>query len=741
MTSVKLSPKWQLDAALLSRPVDLTPLVSLSRSHPEKFLEDNTIHRLVSNLLNEKNLSKSDKDTKLDVLSILANVAGGDKDAKAEVRVALGGISEWFDEYISTEESDPTKEPELHKAMVLLLARCWDYKLKTEDVLELTQGNRRIALCTVVGLLEDGETYSTVLKQRQKPTEGQLAQWEHELIIQKFEKPLLLQICRLLRGFTHPATYFEASTEELALYSVERFSEEINTLLEITLRSRLVEKLCVAMYSCIFEDHANDDDVEDVEDRILEETDHTAVLSVHSFLQNLYFYASENNDEFRRHMLVDTLLIPRLILPYLNCCVRQAILLNVRAEAYANVLGGDSATGNLALDQPSLVKGISASLKTLIIASFRAPPTQYVMSLLRRLNPTASMIKASTFCIHYPSIYSLLCLLNINMGALDLSRYGNDTSSVVDAYRAHSLLHEMASLFSQMDNTIQTQIYKKIMAPGSLPICRDTPSYVAIMSVLHGGAAGQLDYISDRAASKENDEDEDVWDSRTEAKKAAAERLELVRQAEAEAESKSPRGAVKQQTSFEVAIATAQNIEERRMEAKEAKASGIDRQVNRGANIAESKADQQQIRGDGYRLLGNLPSLSGNRGGRDVQVALSLELPGESTKPVPKMMIGGHEIISNKNDSSIPEEFLCAINRHVMKDPVRSTNSGLVFEKATIQIWLQTRGQVCPITHQPLSLEELVPDTDLKKRIMRYHIQQTRPAINPRVENDDLYDF
>jgi hypothetical protein len=31
------------------------------------------------------------------------------------------------------------QEPELHKAMVLLLARCWDYRLKTEDVLELTQ--------------------------------------------------------------------------------------------------------------------------------------------------------------------------------------------------------------------------------------------------------------------------------------------------------------------------------------------------------------------------------------------------------------------------------------------------------------------------------------------------------------------------------------------------------------------------------------------------------------------------
>ncbi len=59
--SVKLSAKWQLDAALLSRPVDLTPLVSLSRTHPENFIEDDTIHRLVSKLLNETNSSKSDK--------------------------------------------------------------------------------------------------------------------------------------------------------------------------------------------------------------------------------------------------------------------------------------------------------------------------------------------------------------------------------------------------------------------------------------------------------------------------------------------------------------------------------------------------------------------------------------------------------------------------------------------------------------------------------------------------------
>ena len=40
-----------------------------------------------------------------------------------------------------------------------------------------------------------------------------------------------------------------------------------------------------------------------------------------------------------------------------------------------------------------LVKGISASLRTLVIASFRAPATQFVMTLLRRLNPTFQMLR------------------------------------------------------------------------------------------------------------------------------------------------------------------------------------------------------------------------------------------------------------------------------------------------------------------------------------------------------------
>ena len=39
---------------------------------------------------------------------------------------------------------------------------------------------------------------------------------------------------------------------------------------------------------------------------------------------------------------------------------------------------------------------------------------------------------------------------------------------------------------------------------------------------------------------------------------------------------------------------------------------------------------------------------------------------------------------------------------HVMQDSV-ITPRGIRFERATIQVWLDQQGQVCPISHKPLS--------------------------------------
>lgn len=47
------------------------------------------------------------------------------------------------------------------------------------------------------------------------------------------------------------------------------------------------------------------------------------------------------------------------------------------------------------------------------------------------------------------------------------------------------------------------------------------------------------------------------------------------------------------------------------------------------------------------------------------------------------------------------QEFLCAINGHIMKQPARSPH-GHVFELSTILLWLESRGLLCPLTGKPL---------------------------------------
>jgi hypothetical protein len=287
----------------------------------------------------------------------------------------------------------------------------------------------------------------------------------------------------------------------------------------------------------------------------LTEYDHIAVASVHAFLQNLYFYATQNTEEYRRHLLMETLLIPRLVLPYLDRCVIQAIILNTRAEAFKDMLEGD-AVAEMALHNPNLVKGIAASLRSLIIASFRAPATQFVMMLLRRLNPTTQLLRASAFCRYHDYIFTLICMLNINMGALNLTKNAEATAAgsnsatnkkqqftladvLDDDNYASFILSELAAIYHSMDKAKQGKVTKRLVLSGALPISRDTPSYAAMMSIVEGGVAGQFDYITSGSQSnmlaetmgKTADmEAAEFQNSRAEAKKAQMERMHLLRQ-------------------------------------------------------------------------------------------------------------------------------------------------------------------------------------------------------------------
>lgn len=443
---------------------------------------------------------------------------------------------------------------------------------------------------------------------------------------------------------------------------------------------------------------------------------------------------------------MDTLLIPRLILPYLDRCITHASILNKRAQDFDSLLNdassdvADSKNSDednialISLHQPHLVKGLAASLRTLILATFRAPTTQYVMSLLRRLNPTTHLIsKASLFLTHYDYIYSLVCCVNINMGVFDCISSSNateETDPLVIA-NAYTLLKDLVALFNKMDSNTQLKVIKRVQSSGALPISRDTPSYHTMISILYGGAtSGQLEYIykelrqnvganadidalveghrvrAESDAAGENGVDfsstlglNEHWSIRSEAKKAHNERMEAQRQAleAAKADPKNPE------------TSNAKPLSDMKSEEKPQ---------------AQSKPSSS--------LLGNLPSLNKNKAEQQeaIAYALALQLPGEED-PKKKWNIVANDDkatpssdANNKDyDPALPKEFLCAINNHVMQEPMRvvrrngvAIDDGLVFEKATIEIWLQTRGGVCPITREPLSANDLELDVELRNK-------------------------
>ena len=67
------------------------------------------------------------------------------------------------------------------------------------------------------------------------------------------------------------------------------------------------------------------------------------------------------------------------------------------------------------------------------------------------------------------------------------------------------------------------------------------------------------------------------------------------------------------------------------------------------------------------------------------------------------------------------------------------------FERATIELWLQSHGQVCPITGAALEMDELLPDTALQQRIAEWSVQkaarQARVGADLFGDESTLYDF
>ena len=97
--------------------------------------------------------------------------------------------------------------------------------------------------------------------------------------------------------------------------------------------------------------------------------------------------------------------------------------------------------------------------------------------------------------------------------------------------------------------------------------------------------------------------------------------------------------------------------------------------------------------------LGPLPSIHSNGGARG---GMKKQLPRRNRKSNrDKGNNKGKKTADaerkEKAGSDVPSELVCAINGHIVKEPVKSIY-GHTFEKETIKLWLSNNGSVCPIS-------------------------------------------
>lgn len=124
---------------------------------------------------------------------------------------------------------------------------------------------------------------------------------------------------------------------------------------------------------------------------------------------------------------------------------------------------------------------------------------------------------------------------------------------------------------------------------------------------------------------------------------------------------------------------------------------GYQMQMLSACEIAPEVFEPEAQRGPS--LLGTLPSLSAPE--------------QKPKKEKSKIRITSRSVVD------CPEEMRCAVDGKVMVNPVRSP-AGLVFEQKTLKRWMDNCGSVCPITGEPLRLEDCITDQAMKKTIVQF---------------------
>uniref|UniRef100_A0A7S2RXM5 U-box domain-containing protein n=1 Tax=Rhizochromulina marina TaxID=1034831 RepID=A0A7S2RXM5_9STRA len=376
----------------------------------------------------------------------------------------------------------------------------------------------------------------------------------------------------------------------------------------------------------------------------------------------------------------------------------------------------------------------------------------------------------------------------------------------------------------------QLAVLRLVLSAGGLPLCRDAPSYLAVVSVLHGGLGGQNAYmravLGELGSEDEEDDEEDMEDYevaglREQVKSDAQSRYETLSPSGKSAREEEEQASVMSDARREAVRGSPRSEEDAEVVGRrtggdphpaEAKDGGTMARSSPAATVAardvkgeakaraESKSQRRSYSrpdkddGDRFRLLGDLPSLQEQGRGPGDLLSVGLDLSTAQVSLAERLNVAAEELaralppglaaksgasrsspsaasqgkpsssrtkgkargrrsqpstearakadaILKQENSEVPGSFACAVNGHVMKEPMVSPY-GHSFERSTIELWLRTQGSVCPVTHQPLTADMLKPDTKLRDQIVRWQIQRsTSSQVQALTDEEDLYEF
>eukprot|EP01062_Namystynia_karyoxenos_P069079 TRINITY_DN6441_c0_g1_i1.p1 TRINITY_DN6441_c0_g1~~TRINITY_DN6441_c0_g1_i1.p1 ORF type:complete len:700 (+),score=233.92 TRINITY_DN6441_c0_g1_i1:35-2134(+) len=499
--------------------------------------------------------------------------------------------------------------------------------------------------------------------------------------VPSYEPEITANCCSALCDLSHPATAITISPgEAVAEHSFREFRERVDSLVTCVMRNNVAAQATTALLRLLRPAATAEGGP-----RPLGAPEHSAVLALCRMIQNLYTFASVGGSSvaLRQSILVSTELAANAIPMYLATCLAQMDKCMALAE------------GRVLHPVPAAtISGAAQALRFISFASFHMG--QHSAVLRRRNTWTAFLLQLplQDFIVENIPLYALLLHSNVNIDALTGETHLPKGVKLDDSCRSATILHLLARLAAALPRDALERLWVQLgRLSATAPLARDNLSF-DILSKLFDTAL-RRDQPASPAAHPAAIDDQSL-DQLTDELDRHMLQLQQGRDDIAELR---------------------EELQQLQQQAAAARKAGAD---------PPTPAEPSEL-----RLLGDLPPLCPSTspvpGGDDQMVSPQLQMRRPSMPDLAGKIWDGHGGCNGGSTGPIPAGFQCALNGHLLKQPMRAPN-GNVYEKTTIESWLKHTGSFDPLTGEPLTADQLTADEQLVQSIVDWQIKQTLAA-------------